>query len=457
MLEDTSTATEADLIRFEEAFKSRFPNTVTVGEVDVHAKLAKLQQKFDESLSEYLSRATSLLHEFGVKDQVAGVELSAAEAGTLNSIKSKFIYGLSSAELRLEAVNLQALLSNSLVSFISIVNTAVEMLEQKKKLQEEVEVQQRLKTLDLFAKQARTAGYNNLLSYAHSLDRHSFINSMQMRPSATNASITPVEQQAHIVQDTSRTQQRNRREWHERSESQHSIVNGSETLHPSDFLCSTCGKYHYSHPQNRPCQDSTPLQPWEQAILRRVIRETRAQRGSSPQPLTGANSTPLGNRSFQRVPNQDQPAQCRQARPQMNLDEYNPGISAPSSENPGNYQNSAFTVLPDENLFNDIPGEDMESEEELSEKMHQISFGFEVNENSRKRARIDGEDNNDKNVLETQILSIPSDRVSGAGQSGQIPRFVAPDGNLEGDLKIRGLNVVLKSFKKFTAEKGKDQ
>ncbi|KAI1004525.1 hypothetical protein K3495_g3689 [Podosphaera aphanis] len=119
----------------------------------------------------------------------------------------------------------------------------------------------------------------------------------------------------------------------------------------------------------------------------------------------------------------------------MNLDEYNPGISAPSSENLGNYQNSAFTVLPDENLFNDIPGEDMESEEELSEKMHQIGFGFEVNENSRKRARIDGEDNNDDNVLETQILSIPSDRVSGAGQSGQIPRFVAPDGNLEGDLK----------------------
>ncbi|KAI1004526.1 hypothetical protein K3495_g3688 [Podosphaera aphanis] len=73
MLEDTSTATEADLIRFEEALKSRFPNMVT---------------KSDESLSEYSSRATSLLDEFGVKDQVAGVELSAVEAGTLNSIKS---------------------------------------------------------------------------------------------------------------------------------------------------------------------------------------------------------------------------------------------------------------------------------------------------------------------------------------------------------------------------------
>ncbi|KAI6244673.1 hypothetical protein HI914_07496 [Erysiphe necator] len=82
MLEDTATATEADLIRFEEAFKSRFPNMITVGEVDVHAKLAKLQQNSNKSLSEYSSRTISLLHEFGVKDQVAGVELSAAEAGT---------------------------------------------------------------------------------------------------------------------------------------------------------------------------------------------------------------------------------------------------------------------------------------------------------------------------------------------------------------------------------------
>ncbi|RKF56791.1 hypothetical protein GcM3_192043 [Golovinomyces cichoracearum] len=92
MLEATSTATEADFIRFEEAFKSRFPNTTVVCEVDIHAKLAKLQQEFDESLSEYSSRATSLLHEFGVKDQVAGVELSAIEAGTLNRIKFKYIY-----------------------------------------------------------------------------------------------------------------------------------------------------------------------------------------------------------------------------------------------------------------------------------------------------------------------------------------------------------------------------
>ncbi|KAI6244672.1 hypothetical protein HI914_07497 [Erysiphe necator] len=249
------------------------------------------------------------------------------------------------------------------------------MLEQKRKLQEEVKVQQRLKTFDLFEKQARIAEYNNLLSYAHSLDRHSIINSVQIQPSATKTSITHVEQQAHISQDTSRTLQGNRREWHERSESQNSIMNGSETLHPSDFLCSTCGKYHYSHPQNRPCQDSSPLQTWELAILRRVIREARAQRGSSSQSLTGANSTPLGNRSFQRVPNQDELAQCRQARLQINLDEYNPDFSAPSSENPCNYQNSAFTTLPHEGLFNDIPVEDMESEEELSEKMHQIGFG----------------------------------------------------------------------------------
>lgn len=104
-----------------------------------------------------------------------------------------------------------------------------------------MEVQRKLWILDLFDKQARIAGYNNPLSYAHSLDRHSFINSVQIQPSTTKASITHIEQQAHISQDTTRTLQGNRREWHERSEYQHSIVNGSETLHPSDFLCSTCG------------------------------------------------------------------------------------------------------------------------------------------------------------------------------------------------------------------------
>ncbi|RKF56085.1 hypothetical protein GcM3_198039 [Golovinomyces cichoracearum] len=209
MLEDTSTATEANFIRFEEAFISRLPNTTTVGEDDVHVKSAKLQQEFDESLSEYSSRVTALLHKFGFKNLVTGVELSAAEAGTLNSIKSKYIWPLKCGA-------------------------------PKKKLQEEIEIQQRLKTLKLFDKQARTADYNNLLSYAHSLDRHPFNNSMQMRPSTTNPSINPVEQQANIGQDISQTQQGNRWELHERSESQNSIINDSETLHPSDFLCSTC-------------------------------------------------------------------------------------------------------------------------------------------------------------------------------------------------------------------------
>ncbi|TQS38848.1 hypothetical protein Golomagni_00639 [Golovinomyces magnicellulatus] len=125
MLEDTSKLTDADLIRFEEAFKSR---------------------------------ATVLFHEFNVKDQVAGVELGSAEAGTLNSIKYKFIYSLSSVEPRFEAINLNAPLSSSLASSILTVNTTVKMLEQKKKLQEKVEVQQRLKTLEIFDKQARTAG-----------------------------------------------------------------------------------------------------------------------------------------------------------------------------------------------------------------------------------------------------------------------------------------------------------
>ncbi|RKF80345.1 hypothetical protein GcM3_046017 [Golovinomyces cichoracearum] len=446
MLEDTSTVTEADFIRFEEAFKSRFPNTTTVGEVDVHAKLAKLEQELDESLSEYLSRATALLHEFGFKGQVAGVELSAAEAGTLNSIKSKYIYG--------PQVRSSALLSRSLASCISIFKTAVKMLEHKKKLQEEIEVQQQLKTPELFDKQARTAGYNNLLSYAHSLDRHPSSNSIQMRPPTTNPSTNPVEQQANIGQDTSRTPQGNRREWHERSESHHSIINGSETLHPSDSLCSTSGKHHYSHPQNRPCQNPSPLQLWEQAILRRVIREARVQRVSSPQPMTGANSTPLGNRSFQRVPNQDRPSQYDQIRPQINLDEYNSGISVPSNEDSRNYQNSAFTVLPDEGLFNKIPGEGREGEKELSEKMQGIGFGFEANENSRKRTRIDCENDGDEDVQETQIMDNQADRVLGASQAGTIPGFVALDGNLEANLKKSRAERGTKELQEIYGRKG---
>lgn len=67
MLKDTSTDAETDLIRLEENF--RLTKTVTVGEVDVHAKLANLQQKSDESLFEYSSRAAFLLHELD-KDQV---------------------------------------------------------------------------------------------------------------------------------------------------------------------------------------------------------------------------------------------------------------------------------------------------------------------------------------------------------------------------------------------------
>ncbi|RKF72881.1 hypothetical protein GcM3_096022 [Golovinomyces cichoracearum] len=304
------------------------------------------------------------------------------------------------------------------------------MLEQKKKLQEEIEVQQRLKTLEIFDMKARTAAYKNIFSC-----------------------INPVEQQANIGQETSRTQQGNRREWHERSESHHSIINGSETLHPSGLLCSTCGKYHYSHPQNRQCQDPSPLQIWEQTILRRVIREARAQRGSSPQPMTGENSTPLGNRSFQRVPNKNRPSQCDQMRPQINLDEYNPGISVLSDENSRNYQNSAFTVLPDEGLFNKIPGEGRESEKELSEKIQGIGFGFEANGNNRKRTRIDCKSDGDENIQEIQIIDNPADRILGAGQAGTIPGFVASDGNLEANLKSLRAKCGTKELKEIYGRK----
>ncbi|RKF71565.1 hypothetical protein GcM1_250001 [Golovinomyces cichoracearum] len=176
--------------------------------------LKKLKHELRAQRKSLTPEDTALLHEFRVKEQVAGLELSAAEARTLNSIKFKYIFGLSSAELQLEAINLQALLSSSLASCISIVNTAVKMLEQKKKLQEEIEVQQRLKTLELFDKQARTAGYNNLLSYAYSLDRHQFNNSMQMRPPTTNPGINSVKQQANNGQVTYRTKQSNRSKWH---------------------------------------------------------------------------------------------------------------------------------------------------------------------------------------------------------------------------------------------------
>ncbi|POS81826.1 hypothetical protein EPUL_006826, partial [Erysiphe pulchra] len=239
MLEDTTKATEEDLFRFEEAFKSRFSNTANVGEPDVHVKLAMFQQNPKESLYEYSLRATALLHEFGVKDQVPGVELSAPEAGTLNSIKTKFVYGLYSAELRLEAINLQALLSDSLARSITIVNTAVKMMEQKRRIMEEVNVQERLKTLDLFDKQARTAGYSNLVSYAHSLDRTGYVNSMQMRP-VTSKNIISIEPPTQVVHDSFKSQQENRRNWHDRTDSQHPIINGSESLHPTDFICSTC-------------------------------------------------------------------------------------------------------------------------------------------------------------------------------------------------------------------------
>ncbi|TQS39118.1 hypothetical protein Golomagni_00361 [Golovinomyces magnicellulatus] len=43
MLEDTTTATNADLARFEYTFKSWFLNTVVLGEADLNAKLAMLQ------------------------------------------------------------------------------------------------------------------------------------------------------------------------------------------------------------------------------------------------------------------------------------------------------------------------------------------------------------------------------------------------------------------------------
>ncbi|RKF59902.1 hypothetical protein OnM2_056059 [Erysiphe neolycopersici] len=61
ILEDTTYATDEDLVRFEEAFKSRFSNTAIVAEPDVHVKLAIFQQNPKESLYEYSS---ALLHEF---------------------------------------------------------------------------------------------------------------------------------------------------------------------------------------------------------------------------------------------------------------------------------------------------------------------------------------------------------------------------------------------------------
>lgn len=47
-----------------------------------------------------------------VNNLVSGVELSALEFGILNKFICKFIFGFSSAELRLEAIDLQTFLSN---------------------------------------------------------------------------------------------------------------------------------------------------------------------------------------------------------------------------------------------------------------------------------------------------------------------------------------------------------
>ncbi|RKF56886.1 hypothetical protein GcM3_192041 [Golovinomyces cichoracearum] len=49
--------------------------------------------------------------------------------------------------------------------------------------------------------------------------------------------------------------------------------------------------------------------------------------------------------------------------------------------------------------------------------MQGIVFGFEANENSRKRTRIDCESDGDENVQETQIIDNKVDRVFGAGQA----------------------------------------
>ncbi|RKF71566.1 hypothetical protein GcM1_250002 [Golovinomyces cichoracearum] len=130
--------------------------------------------------------------------------------------------------------------------------------------------------------------------------------------------------------------------------------------------------------------------------------------------MTGENSTPLSNKSFQRVPNQN----------------------LPSDEDSRNYQNSAFNVLPDEGLFNEIPGKGRESKKELSEKIQGIGFGFKANENSLKGTRTDCKSDGDENIQEIQIIDNPTDRVLGTGQACTIPGFVASDGNLEANLKI---------------------
>lgn len=86
--------------------------------------------------------------------------------------------------------------------------------------------------------------------------------------------------------------------------------------------------------------------------------------------------------------------------------------------------------------------------------MQQIGFGFETNENSRKRARIDGENDDDENDQEAQTFSVSADRVPGAGQADPISGFVAPDGRLEANLKKSRAKRGTKELQEIYGRKG---
>ncbi|RKF63112.1 hypothetical protein GcM3_141013 [Golovinomyces cichoracearum] len=91
---------------------------------------------------------------------------------------------------------------------------------------------------------------------------------------------------------------------------------------------------------------------------------------------------------------------------------------------------------------------------ERVKKMQGIGFGFKANENSRKRTRIDCESDCDENFQETQIIDNPADRILGAGHAGTIPRFVAPDGNLEANLKKSRAKRSTKELQEIYGRKG---
>ncbi|KAG5912645.1 hypothetical protein E4U61_000275, partial [Claviceps capensis] len=196
---DDCTATQDDLVTFENALRDRFDVKTEVGSA-YDDPFPNVVQGDGESLDAYHGRVLSVFRARGGRDKPVSPDqppLTLFEVTGVNEWIHRFVLGLHDKVLLAESINQSALSSDSLRSALQIVKKASSLLEVKSQMARSMAQQARLGLIDGWFRQQLGHSANEELSRAYGLPSSLFDQAAPNYYQPDQAYFPPVPQQRY--------------------------------------------------------------------------------------------------------------------------------------------------------------------------------------------------------------------------------------------------------------------